>query len=65
MYPTLGLVNDSGANVDPISESDGGSKHGRLDLEGERERSSKCLVYSEERTTMVTVEVQRSSNLVL
>ena len=42
MYPTLELVNDSGANVDPISESDSVSKHGRIDLEGQRERLSEC-----------------------
>ena len=54
MLPTLELNNDIGANVNPrskheSSDSDGGSKHGKLDLEGVRDIEGvfKCSFYSE------------------
>ena len=54
MLPTLELDNDTRANVDPwskheSSDSDGGSKHGKLDLEGVRDIEGvfKCSFYSE------------------
>ena len=52
MLPTLELDNDSRANVDPrsmhwFSESDGNSKDGKLDLEGDRDIEGTYFTASE------------------